>query len=195
MKYVLILLLALTGYAFAGTSTDTIACEKKDDGYLPYNRTKGFWIGAGNLFEKGDCQKLLYTYTALDSVDVICSWQGKGYTVYNSSTGEILNGRNDNYWFNLSTCQRAVTAQNHGLICTPRSTGSGVYDATNGYFIGDGYYFDVENCGIATSYSKPETVCTLVQGGYSQIYNRNFNVPWSTEQFLTALQCGKENIK
>lgn len=194
MKCILILLLGLTA-AFAEASSETITCEKKDGGYLPYNKTTGVWIGSGYIFEKGNCQKLLYTYTAVENVDVMCSWKGKGYTVYNASTGEILSGRDDSYWFNLGTCQRAVTAQNNGLICTPRSTGSGVYDATNGYFIGEGYYFDIENCGIATSYSTPDTTCTLSQGGYSSIYNRHFNVPWSTEQFLTALQCGKANIQ
>lgn len=195
MKYILILLLGLASHTSAFAGQDSITCEKKEAGYLPYNRTTGVWIGARHLFNKGDCQKLLYTVTAVDNVDVMCSWLGKGYTVYKASTGEIVNGRDNNYWFNLSTCQRAVTAQNNGLICTPRSSGSGVYDLTNGYFIGDGYYFDVEDCAIATSYSKIETACTLVQGGYSRIYNRRFNVPWSTEQFSTAIECGKTNIQ
>lgn len=195
MKCFLVLLLGLMSAAYTWAGTDSITCEKKGKGYLPYNHTTGVWLGSGYLIKKNDCQNLLYTEATVDGVNVMCSWLGKGYTVYKARTGEILSGRDNVFWFDLSTCQHAIVAQNNGLICAPRNTGSGVYDVTNGYFIGDGYYYDIENCAIATSYSKLDTTCTVAQGGHNGIYLRRFNVPWSSELFLTALQCGKANLQ
>lgn len=62
----------------------------------------------------------------------------------------------------------------------------------NDFFIGDGYYFEINDCAWASQYAKADKVCAP-NNGYTAYYNRRYNTLVSTNLYYTTRQCAGEN--
>ncbi len=188
MKIILLAFL-IFGIPLLSSASD-LMCASKGRGFLPYNTKTGVFIGSGYLYNKGECNEALGTTERPDIGEgLVCSWTGKGWNIYNSATGSPLN--ESAYWSALSTCQAATSNAYIDVVCAPRGTGSGVFNVKDGFFIGSGYYFDINDCVFAAVSRTDNKICAPNQG-YTSVFYRSYNRLVSNELFMTARQCFRE---
>lgn len=182
------LVLVLISLPLISAASDLV-CAAKSRGFLPFNARTNTWIGEGYISEKGRCHEALDAQAQAFEQVYVCSWNGQGWNLYNSETGQPLNG-GKSYWYSFSTCRFAAGHAYSGVICAPRSSGSGIFDIENDYFIGDGFYYDINVCTWGAFSANREKVCAPNQG-YTSIFHRRYNRLVSDELFMTTEQCSK----
>ncbi|MFN8790733.1 MAG: hypothetical protein ACK5Y2_04680 [Bdellovibrionales bacterium] len=167
-----------------------LSCKVKGRGYLPFNSKTERFIGAGYLFEKGECHQALDTWRPL-AQPLICSWAESGWNIYNAETGVALNS-GAAIFLRFETCQTALK-WSYETVCAPLGTGSGVFDLEHGYFVGAGFFYDVGDCGWATlSDAAQENLVCAPADGFVSVFNRRYNRRVTSELFMTARQCYRQ---
>lgn len=186
LKVSLLLITAMPLLAFATTPAN-LMCAQKDSGFLPLNTDTGAFIGSGYLYKKGECNRAVDTYRSDLGQGLVCSWNGSGWALYDVISGARVGC--EAYWYKLETCERALSLAANNVVCAPRGTGSGVYDITNGFFIGNGYYYNISDCVFAPYFATDSKVCAP-ENGYTAIFRRRYNDRADNELFFTSEQCG-----
>jgi hypothetical protein len=196
VKNIVLVLFFLVTTIAGGLRADPLdlTCRKKGSGYLPYNERTHNWVGVGYVYDKAHCQRMIDQNS--DLKNVVCSWNGSGYNIFNIESGLPLDYENPSgsNWSSLSICSKSIfNYAKENVICAPRgyADGSGIFDLSHGYFIGEGYYFDISVCNWAAWSATEDKVCSP-NPSYTSIYFRRYNTLVDGELFFTSEQCAKK---
>lgn len=194
-KYILFISALITsGIAMTAASSwgAPLECVRSGRGFAVKNSETGMMIGehGNSYFELYHCREAVAS--ANSRYKIVCANLGSGSAIYNYETNERLGsdvGRN--YLHDVAHCKTAIRYASNGIVCVPRNSGTGIFDISRNKSIGDGFFYDVNDCTWASisASSSSTDVCAVARSGYIAIFDRELNAQSQKWTWTSAKEC------